>query len=329
VGAALTAAIGLGLAALGIRWLFKPTAERALVALENQGWFSTTEYKPKQGQKVRRGTIAGLLVIALAGIYTLHSHHTLRRGAPDWQLNVPFTGVVLVENPGDVADHLPADLPTRPGPDGVARPAIDRYALRTINDSYANPRAYIKLTDAGGAESLRGKEGQVIPRPEFDQAVAELRQEFEAEVANVRDENKRAQLQEEFERNRLPQGEPPQPATGTVQFRSVTLLPSVQYTVPLLLLALSLWLSWRVVHLPVFADFLIATEAELNKVSWPTRKRLVQDTIVVLTTVVLMASYLLVVDLVWKEVLSSWPIQVLQLPADQTEANTSVEQKPW
>ena len=32
-------------------------------------------------------------------------------------------------------------------------------------------------------------------------------------------------------------------------------------------------------------DFLIATEAEMNKVSWTTRKRLVKDTIVVLVTV--------------------------------------------
>ena len=58
---------------------------------------------------------------------------------------------------------------------------------------------------------------------------------------------------------------------------------------PLLLLALSLWLAWRMVNLPPFADFLIATEAELNKVSWTTQQRLVQDTIVVLITTFLLA----------------------------------------
>ena len=52
-----------------------------------------------------------------------------------------------------------------------------------------------------------------------------------------------------------------------------------------------LWRAWRgMVNFPAFADFLIATEAEMNKVSWTTRKRLVQDTIVVLTTVVLMTA---------------------------------------
>ncbi len=34
----------------------------------------------------------------------------------------------------------------------------------------------------------------------------------------------------------------------------------------------ALWLAWRVVNVPSFADFLIATEAELNKVSWTTRR---------------------------------------------------------
>ena len=84
---------------------------------------------------------------------------------------------------------------------------------------------------------------------------------------------------------------PPQPATGPTSAATVTLLPALQFTVPLLLLAASLWLAWRIVNLPAFADFLIATEAELNKVSWTTRKRLYQDTIVVLVTVFLMAGH--------------------------------------
>ena len=50
---------------------------------------------------------------------------------------------------------------------------------------------------------------------------------------------------------------------------------------------------------PPFADFLIATEAELNKVSWVTRRRLVQDTIVVLVTMALMTVFLFVVDAIW------------------------------
>jgi preprotein translocase SecE subunit len=86
--------------------------------------------------------------------------------------------------------------------------------------------------------------------------------------------------------------------------RSVTLLPALPLTLPLLLAALSLWLAYRIVNLPVFADFLIATEAEVNKVSWTTRKRLIQDTIVVLVTVILLTVFLFVVDQAWAFVLT-------------------------
>ena len=88
-------------------------------------------------------------------------------------------------------------------------------------------------------------------------------------------------------------------------------LPNMAYSVPLLLVVASVWLSWRSVNIPDFADFLIATEAEMNKVSWSTRKRLVQDTIVVLLTVFLLTAFLFVVDWFWGTLLSSWPINVL------------------
>ena len=72
----------------------------------------------------------------------------------------------------------------------------------------------------------------------------------------------------------------------------------------LLLAAMGIWFAWRAVNFPTFADFLIATEAELNKVSWTSRKRLVQDTIVVLVTLFLFTIFLLVVDATWGWVLS-------------------------
>jgi preprotein translocase SecE subunit len=88
---------------------------------------------------------------------------------------------------------------------------------------------------------------------------------------------------------------------------------------PLLLAACTLWLAYRIVHYPAFADFLIATEAELNKVSWTTRKRLVQDTIVVLTTMLFLTLFLFVVDLVWFKLLSAPWIGVLQAGQSNTE----------
>jgi len=86
----------------------------------------------------------------------------------------------------------------------------------------------------------------------------------------------------------------------------------ITLTVPILIFALSSWLSWRLVSWPTFADFLIATEAEMNKVSWTTRKRLYQDTIVVLTTVVLLTLFLFVVDILWIKILTNPLVDVLK-----------------
>jgi len=88
---------------------------------------------------------------------------------------------------------------------------------------------------------------------------------------------------------------------------------NVNYTLPFLIFCLCGWLAWRVVNWPGFADFLIATEAEMNKVSWTTRKRLIQDTLVVLVTLFLMTVFLFVVDIIWIRVLSFEPLGVLQI----------------
>ncbi len=59
------------------------------------------------------------------------------------------------------------------------------------------------------------------------------------------------------------------------------------------------WLIFRIVHFQPFAEFLIATEAEMNKVSWTSKDELYRATIVVLATVVVMAVFLFVVDWLW------------------------------
>jgi preprotein translocase SecE subunit len=87
----------------------------------------------------------------------------------------------------------------------------------------------------------------------------------------------------------------------------VTILPDLQFTVPLILIAATIWFAWRAVNYPTFGDFLIATEAEINKVSWASRKALVRDTIVVLTALLLLTLFLFVVDMFWGWLLSqSW-----------------------
>jgi preprotein translocase SecE subunit len=187
VGIALTAVVGLALLVAGGMAFFRSGVERWLVQIEDQGWFSVAAYKRMQGQRVRRGTILGILILAGSGIYTLLNHKILETAAANWEVTLPFT---------------------------------------------------------------RGK--------------------------------------------------------------TLLLLPDVRFTVPLLLAAASLWFAYRIVNFPVFADFLIATEAELNKVSWTTRKRLVQDTLVVLVTMLLLTGFLFVMDSVWIKVLSFRWIDVLQ-----------------
>jgi preprotein translocase SecE subunit len=105
--------------------------------------------------------------------------------------------------------------------------------------------------------------------------------------------------------------------TGTAEWAvpftavKLPLLPSSELVVPLLITLATLWAAWRMVNVPPFADFLIATEAEMNKVSWTSRKRLIQDTIVVLVTVVVLTLFLLVIDLFWGWLLSQKYIEIL------------------
>lgn len=110
----------------------------------------------------------------------------------------------------------------------------------------------------------------------------------------------------------------------------ITLLPDVRLTLPILLAAGSLWLAWRVVNMPIFAEFLIATEGELNKIAWPTRKNLIQDTIVVLTTVVVMTIFLFVVDVAWGKLLSSPYVGILRLDSGKPQAEApDVKDLDW
>jgi preprotein translocase SecE subunit len=103
---------------------------------------------------------------------------------------------------------------------------------------------------------------------------------------------------------------------------SATLLPHLEYTVPVILGLLAIWFAWRVVNFPVFADFLIATEAEINKVSWTPRARLIQDTIVVLVTVLIITTFLFFVDGFWGWFLSRRIVNVLP-NADDLSNNQS------
>jgi preprotein translocase subunit SecE len=82
-----------------------------------------------------------------------------------------------------------------------------------------------------------------------------------------------------------------------------------QLGLPALLLAVGIWASYRVVNLPAFADFLIAVEAEMNKVSWPTRSELLRASTVVLILIFALAFVLFLYDIFWRVILS-WVLRV-------------------
>ena len=56
------------------------------------------------------------------------------------------------------------------------------------------------------------------------------------------------------------------------------------------------WLIFKLVNTPRFADFMIATEGEMKKVSWSTKKEIITSTKVVIITVFILAFMLAVVD---------------------------------
>lgn len=55
----------------------------------------------------------------------------------------------------------------------------------------------------------------------------------------------------------------------------------------LVIALLGLWISYRTINFPVFADFLVSVEAEMRKVSWPSKKELFSTTKVVMVFMVL------------------------------------------
>lgn len=197
LGMGIAAAVLVGLLVLFARFLVSPRAERWMLGLEQQGWFSTYSYKRTQGQRARRYTIIGLLLVGWTGVYSAMVNETFGRGP--WDLRMPF------------------ELPT------------------------------------------------------------------------------------------------------------ITPLVDLEYIVPLLLAVAVFWVAWRAVNMPTFADFLIATEAEMNKVSWSSRRRLVQDTIVVLVTCALLTTFLLVVDLFWGWLLSQPFVGVLPPSSQDTQQVTTEE----
>lgn len=85
---------------------------------------------------------------------------------------------------------------------------------------------------------------------------------------------------------------------------------SIAYITGGLIFAVGAWISYRIVNWPRFADFLISVEAEMNKVSWPTRSELIRSSVVVLIVLFILAIALFFFDIIWA-LLIQWGFKVL------------------
>jgi preprotein translocase subunit SecE len=72
--------------------------------------------------------------------------------------------------------------------------------------------------------------------------------------------------------------------------------PVYQYYIPMAIVAVGLWASFRIVQIPAFADFLISVEGEMNKVSWPARAELFRASVVVILVIFFLAGLLFAYD---------------------------------
>ena len=197
------------------------------VLVDDGGLFSANSYKGSQGQKVRRLTIVGALLISGSGVWTLMTHN--------W---------------------LPANTMIKT-PEGEISTRLGDWVVGYVN-SPTGPGA-LPLHRIGG----------------------------------------------------------------------FTILPDLSFTVPLVLIAAALWFSWRIVNFAPFADFLIATEAEINKVSWTPRKALIRDTLVVLSSLILITVFLFMIDVFWGFLLSREMISVLPTASEKPPAKVAEAAQGW
>jgi preprotein translocase subunit SecE len=78
---------------------------------------------------------------------------------------------------------------------------------------------------------------------------------------------------------------------------------TTQLLVPTVVMLAGVWIAYRLVNMPSFADFLIAVEAEMNKVSWPTMGELWRSLLVVLFSIGFLVVILAAYDIFWRLVL--------------------------
>lgn len=72
------------------------------------------------------------------------------------------------------------------------------------------------------------------------------------------------------------------------------------------------WLCWRLLNKPANVDFLIATDSEMKKVNWTSRKELIGSTKIVIIFMFLIAFFLFAVDQIFGTLM--WLCKVVSVP---------------
>jgi len=85
----------------------------------------------------------------------------------------------------------------------------------------------------------------------------------------------------------------------------------MRYGLPVAIAVVFSWLAFRIINFAPFAEFLIAVQAEVTKVNWPSWGELKRATIVVVCTMFFLGLVLFVYDVVWYQILSG--LGVLQV----------------
>jgi preprotein translocase subunit SecE len=92
-------------------------------------------------------------------------------------------------------------------------------------------------------------------------------------------------------------------AIGAWRLSDAATTEVTRYAIPAAVVVIGAWAAFRIVNLPRFADFLISVEAEMNKVSWPSRAELFRASMVVIVVIFMLTAILFSYDLVLKYVI--------------------------
>ncbi len=87
-------------------------------------------------------------------------------------------------------------------------------------------------------------------------------------------------------------------------YRTQTFGPQGSMIAAIIVALLGTWSSFRAINYPIFADFLVSVEAEMTKVSWPTKEELYANTKVVIIFMFIFTVLIYLYDVIFRFIFS-------------------------